>query len=53
MVEIRDYFFTSILPFVPVQPDERSVVTLFFEKLYTVVELTHTFRYMLGSLGCS
>ena len=41
-VEIRDYLFTSILPLVPISPNEGTFVSLSFEQLNTIMKFAHT-----------
>ena len=48
-IKVRDYFFTSILPFVPIPPNEGAFVTLFLEQLNTIMKFAHTFGNMSRS----
>ena len=48
--ELND-FFASIDPLVPIFPHEGAANAFFFQELYTVVQLSHTFCDVLRRLG--
>ena len=48
-VEVRDDFFTSILPLVPVPPDEGAFIPLSLEQFNAIMKFAHAFGNMSRS----